>query len=184
MVKKTHDPQAIDIFSRPIAGQSLTDAPGKWPFEKPPKVTSPTQAFELVKDSLEDPSAYEDIMNLLDVGISAETLASSLTLKMFTEGVFTPDIAEIIKPPLVAHITEMGVEGGIEDINVGNEMPDEGITPQDSMALMSKINPDKLNRKMSQQMQEDQLHEALMELEIPEEEMNPPKESFLDMEVQ
>ena len=31
---------------------------------------------------------------------------------------------------------------------------------------------------------EDQLHEALMELEIPEEEMNPPKESFLDMEVQ
>ena len=63
-------------------------------------------------------------------------------------------------------------------------MPDEGITPQDSMALMSKINPDKLNRKMSQQMQEDQLHEALMELEIPEEEMNPPKESFLDMEVQ
>ena len=123
-------------------------------------------------------------MNLLDVGISAETLASSLTLKMFTEGVFTPDIAEIIKPPLVAHITEMGVEGGIEDINVVNEMPDEGITPQDSMALMSKINPDKLNRKMSQQMQEDQLHEALMELEIPEEEMNPPKESFLDMEVQ
>ena len=68
---------------------------------------SPEEALNVIQQSLEEPTAYKTIINLLDAGISSETIASSLVLKMFSEGVFSPDVAEIIKPPLVAHITDM-----------------------------------------------------------------------------
>ena len=183
MVKKTHDSSAIDILARPIPGQSLTDAPKSRPYEKPPQITSPTDAFKVVTESLEEPSAHKDIVELLDVGISAETLASSVTLKMFSEGVFTPDIAEIIKLPLTAFITEVGIEAGVEDINVVNDLPDKERTPSDNIEMMANLNPDKLTRQATQLNEEEEIDEALLGLEIPEDE-EPSRESFLDMEVQ
>ena len=85
MVAKTEDFD-IDFFDRPIPGQSFTDAQGKNPYESQPMVTSPEQAMNLVEESLEHPAAYENILNLLDAGISSETIASALVLKMFSEG--------------------------------------------------------------------------------------------------
>ena len=38
MSQATFDPQAVDQLARAIPGQSLTDAPGQWPFERPPMV--------------------------------------------------------------------------------------------------------------------------------------------------
>ena len=184
MSQATFDPQAIDPLARAIPGQSLTDTPGQWTFEKPPRIVSPTKAFEAVKNSLQQPDAYDDIINLLDVGISAETLASSISLKMFSEGMFTPDIAEIIKPPLVAHITELGIDAGIEDINVVNELPQQGMTSAERIQLLEKINPKKLDRETQKAFQEEEFDEMLLNMEIPEEPMQAPKESFLEMEVE
>ena len=55
----------------------------------------------------------QNISKLLDAGISAETISSAMVLKMFTEGMFTPDVAEIIKPPLSAHIIDLVTLAGI-----------------------------------------------------------------------
>lgn len=184
MSQATFNPQALDPLARAIPGQSLTDAPGQWPFEKPPQVVSPKQAFDIVKNSVEEPEAYQDIINLLDVGISSETLASSITLKMFSEGVFTPDVAEIIKPPLVAHITQLGLDAGIEDINVVNELPNPGMQIDDKMELMEKVNPEKAKREREDVFLEEEFDEMLLNMEIPDEPIQAPKESFLDMEVQ
>ena len=173
MVVKTHNPTDIDILSRPIPGQSLTDTAGEKPYEKPPSIVSPRQAFDLVSESLEEPAAYQNIVSLLDAGISAETLASAVTLKMFSEGVFTPDIAEIIKPPLTARITDIGVEEGIEDLRVVNEIPDED------------IDPEKFGQKLRATVEEEEIQDMLLNLENPNEGMQEPsRESFLDMEVQ
>ena len=183
MSQATFNSQDIDPLAKAIPGQSLTDTPGQWPFEKPPQIVSPKQAFEIVKNSVESPESLEDILKLLDVGISAETLASSITLKMFSEGVFTPDIAEIIKPPLVAYITEMGVEAGIEDINVVNNLPSSSIGTEEHMDLMQKVSPQKFERIANNAVQEEEFDEMLLNMEIPDEPMQSPRESFLDMEV-
>lgn len=183
MSQATFNSQDIDPLAKAIPGQSLTDTPGQWPFEKPPQIVSPKQAFEIVKNSVESPESLEDILKLLDVGISAETLASSITLKMFSEGVFTPDIAEIIKPPLVAYITEMGVEAGIEDINVVNKLPSSSIGTEEHMDLMQKVSPQKFERIANNAVQEEEFDEMLLNMEIPDEPMQSPRESFLDMEV-
>lgn len=115
----------LDPLARAIPGQSFTDEPKKNPYEHPSAIVSPQEAMDTVVSSLKQDNAQENILQLLDAGISSETIASSLVLKMFSEGIFSPDVAEIIKPPLINVITEMGVEAGIEDINVVNELPKE-----------------------------------------------------------
>ncbi len=182
MVIKTEDFE-IDPFARSIPGQSFTDTPGKNPYEKPPMTSSPEDAFNAVQESINEPVVFKSILNLLDAGISSETIASALVLKMFSEGVFSPDTAEIIKPPLVAAITDIGVKAGIEDVNVINQIPQDGMTEQDSLELMSQVNPQKYNRQMAEFSQHQEDMDFASQVELPPEEI-PERESFLDMEVQ
>jgi hypothetical protein len=170
-----------DPFAKAIPGQSFTDTPGKLPHEKQPEIVDPTKALDVVKRSLTTPAAMTTIIRLLDAGISSETLASSLVLKMFTEGIFTPDIAEIIKPPLIAHIIDIGAEAGIEDMNVVNDLPSEGIGADESLELMKQVNPLKYGRQMMEIDIEDRENEFADNVEFPEE-PEPVSESFLDME--
>ena len=171
----------LDPFSRAIPMQSLTDTPGNNPYEKPPITSSPEQAFDMVSNSLQNSAAQETIISLIDAGISAETIASSLVLKMFSEGVFTPDVAEIIKPPLIAVITDIASESQIEEINVVNQAPEEGMTGADSMELMRTINPDKYERTISPIIESEAERDIAEQIEFPEEEV-PQRNSFLDME--
>tara|TARA_R100000656_G_scaffold32907_1_gene28350 strand:- start:7 stop:555 length:549 start_codon:yes stop_codon:yes gene_type:complete len=182
MAIKTEDFD-IDPLARAIPGQSFTDTPGKHPYENPAMVSSPEEALEAVEESLNQPTAVKSIINLLDAGISSETIASSVVLKMFSEGVFSPDVAEIIKPPLVAIITDMGTGAGIEDINVINEIPQDGMGEADSLALMSQVNPEKYNRQMAEFSKEEEDMEFASQVELPPEDI-PKSESFLDMEVE
>jgi hypothetical protein len=182
MAARTEDLDT-DPFARAVPGQSFTDAPGKNAYEKPPMTASPEEALNVIQQSLEEPTAYKTIINLLDAGISSETIASSLVLKMFSEGVFSPDVAEIIKPPLVAHITDLGVEAGIQDINVVNEIPKDGMSSSESLEMMQQVSPEKYNRQMSQFMQEEEDMELSSQIDLPQEEV-PMRESFLDMEAQ
>ena len=182
MARPTED-FPLDPFSKPMPLQSLTDEPGKHPYEKPPLVTSPEQAFDIVKDSLQNTTAQETVVSLLDAGISSETIASSLVLKMFAEGVFTPDVAEIIKPPIVAVITDIGSEAGIEEVNVVNKAPQEGMTQFDSLELMEKTNPEKYSQRINPVLESEAERDLAEQIEFPEEEEAPQRESFLDMGV-
>ena len=48
-----------DPFDAPIPGQSLTDTPNKWQWEKPPVVTDPKEAYEGLVESLKSPLLQE-----------------------------------------------------------------------------------------------------------------------------
>ena len=181
MTIKTEDFET-DHFAKAIPGQSFTDSPGKNPYEKPGMISSPEEALDAVEDSINDPAAFKTVINLLDAGMTSETIASALVLKMFTEGVFSPDVAEIIKPPLVAVITDMGMDAGIEGIDVVNQIPEDGMGEQDTLRLMSQVNPEKYDRKMAEFSQEQDNLEFASRVELPPEDM-PERESFLDMEV-
>lgn len=174
-----------DPLSRAVPGQSFTDIPGKNPYEHPAMTSSPKEAFEIIMSSLEEPESYETILNLLDAGLSSETIASALLLKMFAEGVLTPDVAEIIKPSLVAHITQLGLDAGIEDINVINQIPSSPVNSEDTLKLMRKISPEKFNKKINEFSRDEQDELLSAHIELPEEEdQEVPRESFLDMEIE
>jgi len=173
----------LDVLTRPIPGQSFTDTPGKNPYEQPSLISDPEEAMDKIVTSLEEPSSQESILTLLDTGISSETIASALVLKMFSEGVFTPDVAEIIKPPLTGYITKLGVQAGIEDIEVVNALPQNPMDGIDTMEIMQQLNPAKFERKLNQFEQESQMEELAHNIDF-EEDVPPQRESFLDMEVE
>tara|TARA_R100000008_G_scaffold86259_1_gene78623 strand:+ start:438 stop:980 length:543 start_codon:yes stop_codon:yes gene_type:complete len=131
-----------------IPGQSLTDTPKQYPWEKPAKFSQPEKAFAAIASNCKKPSARKDIARLLDVGLTAETLASGMVMNAFTEGYCTPDVGEIIKEPLVRVITRIGLDEGVEEIDIVNELPEPAMTHDDSYSLMAKMNPEKYEREM------------------------------------
>lgn len=175
---------STDVFAKAIPGQSLTDTPGKNPYEKPAMTSSPKEAMEVTIESLNQKEAQDSIINLLDAGISSETISSAFVMKLFSEGVLSPDVAEIIKPPLAAYITKIGLEAGIEDINVVNEGPQAGMDEHSSLDLMSKVNPKKYQKVMGSMMQEEMNNELADQIELPEESEEPSQPSFLNMGAQ
>lgn len=176
----------IDTLARAIPGQSLTDEPGKNPYEKPALTTSPEEALEVLTNSIEEPDSKASIIDLLDAGISAETIGSSLVLKMFSEGVFSPDVAELVKPPLIARLTVIASEAGVEDVKVMNSVPQKPISSSDKFSLMEKLNPEKHSRKMNQSTADVEEEEMLNNIdfsdmgELPDE--TEESESFMNME--
>ncbi len=160
-----------------IPGQSLTDTPKQRPWEKPAKFSQPERIFGAIAKNCKAPSARKDIARLLDVGLTAETIASGMVMNAFTEGFCTPDVAEIIKEPLVRVITRVGLDEGVEDINVVNELPKPSMSYKDSFDLMETMNPEKYNKMMADAPLYDGEEDTMDDAEEPEEGMS---EGFID----
>tara|TARA_R100001594_G_scaffold150125_1_gene210114 strand:+ start:796 stop:1350 length:555 start_codon:yes stop_codon:yes gene_type:complete len=165
-----------------IPGQSLTDIPGNKPYERPPTFPEPERAFGLIAQQLRTPVAEKSIVGLLDAGVSAETISSSVVMQAFMEGHITPDVAELIKEPLVRIILRIGLDNGVEDMNVINELPEDGMSTEDSLELMRQLNPTKYKRQMDRTSQARESEE--MDREAMLREMDAPEEpvGFIDRE--
>ena len=105
---------------------------------------------------------------------------------MFSEGVFSPDVAELVKPPLIARLTVIASEAGVEDVKVMNSVPQKPISSSDKFSLMEKLNPEKHSRKMNQSTADVEEEEMLNNIdfsdmgELPDE--TEESESFMNME--
>ena len=78
-------------------GNSLTDAPGKWPWERPARFSNPDDAIDFATDSIASGPAREDMLKMMMAGITVEELVDQISFKGFIAGAFTPDVAELIK---------------------------------------------------------------------------------------
>ena len=85
---------ALSDFDRPIPGQSLTDEPRNYPWERPPETSDPEEALRFYIKKLEDPDMMDKIMQVLE--------DTSMTLSGVVKG-----------------ITRAGVAGGRHSIDVG-----------------------------------------------------------------
>ena len=138
----------VDLFNmKPIPGSSLTEEPGKRPYERPPQIVEADKALQYcLNGMLCNTAVREELFDVLDMGISVETVASAFTLQAFSEGVFDPNIAETIKQPLMQFITQEASRAGIEDLNVINEDIPKMINDSDKIEIMSALNPKKYKK--------------------------------------
>ena len=134
--------EAQDPFDHPIPGQSLTDEPGKWAFEKPPEFTDVDDAVDYVVEQIsENPEAIEKFEKLMITGMPIESIVNTISFSGFSEGKWTPDIAELIKPPLSAFFVILAQEENIPAIMFNSS--DSEILPDDQvMASMREGNPE------------------------------------------
>ena len=88
----------VNRLDAPIPGQSLTDEPGNYPWEHPPKTPSIEEATDYVYESIMKPENMERMFTLLRMGIPIEALVKIITFSGFLEGRWTVDTAKLLEP--------------------------------------------------------------------------------------
>lgn len=147
----------MDLFDRPIPGQSLTTPPRNAPYERPPEVVDPEQALQIHLDRLTDPDRMEDAMFFLEAGVDMVTLVEGILRSAVMEGVHTIDVSLIIAPVIHEYIKStadlLGVEydEGFENREAKNrrgylrntilaerKMKEMGVKPETVVSQMEK----------------------------------------------
>ena len=104
----------FDPFNTPVPGQSLTDEPGNYPWEHPPRKTDPEVILEEIWRSITTPAAVEEMVYLLDAGVPVEGIARTIVFAGFMEGEFTPDVGFTLAESVMEMITAIGMRAGKE----------------------------------------------------------------------
>ena len=124
-----------DPFDAPIPGQSLTDTPGNYPWEHPPKTVDPEQALDKFWNRLTDPEVAEEIILMMESGVPVEALARILTFTGFAEGEFTPDVGFLTIEPLMKMIAAIGMRAGVKNLVISLEDFGNNKTIKDMLSL-------------------------------------------------
>lgn len=177
--KKQGSISKIDSFDMPVPGHSMTDEPKKWPWDKPPEFTDPDEAVEFVADKIQKPEVKENFLRLMVSGISIEQIVNTIALGGFSDGKWSPDIAEVIKPPISVILIDIAVKNKIP-VRVFEGNPNEldesrKMSPKNTLAVMKERNPEEFKKVMqSAQYMKDK----------PSMEEQSQEQGFIDMEQQ
>ena len=141
-----------DKLDVPIPGQSFTDEPGKWAWERPARYNTEEDCFLHVVDQIEkDEQSRDEMLKLMMAGIPLEQIVNTISFGGFTEGQWSVDLAELIKFPVLMHLANMAVEENIpvkvfSDNTVKRKEQGEGMDSDTLLTLMRQNNPEAFNR--------------------------------------
>ena len=164
-----------DPFNFPVPGHSLTDSPEQWAWDKPPRVTDPEEAIQTVIEKVEKPQTKEHFLRLMAGGVTVEEIVNTIGLGGFTEGEWSPDIAELIKPALAVYFIGVAIKNKVPVIAFDNsELKEENnmVSKTDTFKLMKEKNPQEFRKIKSAMLVEQPVQqEPIMQ-----------EEGFIDME--
>jgi len=81
-----------------VPGQSLTDYPKNYPWERPPEMTDPNDAIKFHIDRVSDPDIIDNVLDALEFGIPVKTLSESMMTGAVASGVHSIDTSLIVEP--------------------------------------------------------------------------------------
>ena len=135
--------EASDAFDHPVPGQSLTEEPGSRAYEKPPQIVDVDEAVAYVVNKVETSNGgKEELLKQMMGGMPIESIVNTIAFAGFTDGQWTPDVAEMIKLPISAYFMMMAQEENIPAI-MFNKGPseDQGMSDDAVMLHMKENNP-------------------------------------------
>ena len=139
-----------DSFNFPVPGHSLTDAPDQWAWDKQPRMTDPERVVDFVIDKIDNNAdTKEHFLRLMAGGTTVEEIVNTVALGGFTAGEFTPDVAEIIKPPLAVYFIGLAIENKVPVIAFNKEAIKEEnvmVSKRNTFDLMKERNPEEFKR--------------------------------------
>lgn len=115
-------------FDSPIAGQSLTDTPGNYPWEHSPQFATVEDASHSIWNGMHKEETMEKILVLLDAGLTVEEIVKVIVFAGFVEGKFNPDVGLLLVPIVSDMVVAIGKKAGIEKIKL--QKPKEDTTQQ------------------------------------------------------
>ena len=161
-------------------GNSLTDAPGKWAWERPARFSDPDDVIDHTVNTISNGPVREDMIKMMVAGISVEEIVEQITFKGFMAGAFTPDVAELVKPALGIFLADMALEEGFEPKMFVDPSPVEGqMSDATFMQVMRERNPE-LYMAMNEEINKEQRMKDQQVRRTKVSYASVPRESFLD----
>ena len=139
---------SADPFDRPIPGQSLTSTPKAWPWENPPEFTDVDEAFMYIIEKIQgNPGVQKGYDKIITMGMPIESICNTITFGGFVEGLWTVDIAELLKPPVMAFLMLYSQEKGLPFVPFNNDDPSDktsidNMSSYDFFDTMKENNPE------------------------------------------
>ena len=154
------------LLNLPTPGESLTVESGAYPYENPPLLDSTSEGMKYIMDQYYNNNIEEEILKLIIAGVNIEYLADIIVKSAFMNGIFTVDVAEILKPALLLHMLADARDAGVEKIKIFSD------------ANVLKVS-DKQFIDIYEDLREEEEEEIIEETPLPE----IAEGSFLDMEI-
>jgi predicted transcriptional regulator len=110
----------------PIPGQSLTDEPNNFAWERPPEISDPDEAVVFHLDRLSEKPIVDSVLHLLQMGFPVDVLTRSILTGAVGSGMHSIDVSLLISPVIEEEIAYMGTTAGINFKDTfGNDTDDE-----------------------------------------------------------
>jgi len=103
-----------DFLQGPIPGQSLTTEPRKWPWERPPQMSSHEEVTKYYINKLADQDVMDDLAVMFDGGMPLAPFVETLTTTGVSEGLHTVDASLIANPVIHTFIKAAMTQYGIK----------------------------------------------------------------------
>lgn len=118
---------ALSVFDRPIPGQSLTDEPKNYPWERPPEMSNPDDVLRFYIGKLEDVDVLDKGLQLLEESDMTLTgLVKGLMRTGVSQGRHSIDVGLIVAPAVHEYIKGVADVVGIDyDEGLPKRGPDD-----------------------------------------------------------
>ena len=101
------------MLQGPIPGQSLTDEPGNYPWEKPPKTAQPEEALMMHIEKMSNPEFMEGASILMEIGVPVEVLTNTAITGAVAAGIHSIDVGIIIAPAIHKEVVSIAKMTGV-----------------------------------------------------------------------
>tara|TARA_R110000764_G_scaffold198076_1_gene283327 strand:- start:52 stop:633 length:582 start_codon:yes stop_codon:yes gene_type:complete len=98
----------------PIPGQSLTDEPSGFAWERPPETADPNVAIKMHLDKFSDDAFLDSALYLMQLGIPISTLTSTALTVAQGNGIHSVDVSLLIAPVIHKQFKVLADSAGIE----------------------------------------------------------------------
>lgn len=127
-----------DVFSAPIPGQSLTDEPKNYPWERPPEIVDPREAIKFHIDGINKPEALDNIIEMVQIGVPLNAIAETALTTAQMEGIHSVDVSLIIKDVVKEELISIAEEAGI-DYLTGDEPSEIDIKEKEEQQVLALL---------------------------------------------
>ena len=109
-----------ELLNAPIAGQSLTDTPKNYPWERPAEISDPREAIKFHMDGLSSPESLDNILEIIQLGVPLRALSKTILTTAQMEGIHSVDVSLIIGDVIYEELVSIAEEVGL-DYTTGDE---------------------------------------------------------------
>ena len=113
-----YEEPTINPFDAPIPGQSLTDTPGNYPWEHPPKYSDFMEASTFIWNRLHQKESNKKILTLMQMGVPIESLTRTTLFGGFVNGLWNPDLAIMLAPTVAKMYVSIAQVANLKDITL------------------------------------------------------------------